>query len=93
MPAWLADPKTMAQVVLRPTERQSVESIRATRHHLVVALYENVRGSVRVYQPGDWSYSTLALPQNVSVGVGSASEKDDKVFVSVRPARRPEARR
>ena len=81
--AWLADPKTMAQVVLRPTERQSVESIRATRHHLVVALYENVRGSVRVYQPGDWSYSTLALPQNVSVGVGSASEKDDKVFVSV----------
>lgn len=81
--AWLADPKTMAQVVLRPTERQSVESIRATRHHLVVALYENVRGSVRVYQPGDWSYSTLALPQNVSVGVGSASEQDDKVFVSV----------
>lgn len=81
--AWLADPKIMAQVVLRPTERQSVESIRATRHHLVVALYENVRGSVRVYQPGDWSYSTLALPQNVSVGVGSASEKDDKVFVSV----------
>ncbi|WP_312598713.1 prolyl oligopeptidase family serine peptidase [Brevundimonas sp.] len=81
--AWLADPKTMGQVVLRPTERQSVESIRATRHHLVVALYENVRGSVRVYQPGDWSYSTLALPQNVSVGVGSASEKDDRVFVSV----------
>jgi prolyl oligopeptidase len=81
--AWLADPKTMAQVVLRPTERQSVESIRATRHHLVVALYENVRGSVRVYQPGDWSYSTLDLPQNVSVGVGSASEQDDKVFVSV----------
>ncbi|WP_312687507.1 prolyl oligopeptidase family serine peptidase, partial [Brevundimonas nasdae] len=81
--AWLADPKTMAQVVLRPTERQSVESIRATRHHLVVALYENVRGSVRVYQPGDWSYSTLDLPQNVSVGVGSASEKDDRVFVSV----------
>lgn len=81
--AWLADAKTMAQVVLRPTERQSVESIRATRHHLVVALYENVRGSVRVYQPGDWSYSTLDLPQNVSVGVGSASEKDDRVFVSV----------
>ena len=81
--AWLADAKTMAQVVLRPTERQSVESIRATRHHLVVALYENVRGSVRVYQPGDWSYSTLDLPQNVSVGVGSASEQDDKVFVSV----------
>nr|WP_314438804.1 prolyl oligopeptidase family serine peptidase [uncultured Brevundimonas sp.] len=81
--AWLADPKTMGQVVLRPTERQSVESIRATRHHLVVALYENVRGSVRVYQPGDWSYATLDLPQNVSVGVGSASEKDDRVFVSV----------
>jgi prolyl oligopeptidase len=50
-----------------------------------VALYDNVRGSVRVYAPGqgEWAHTTLDLPQNVSVGVGSASEKDDKVFVSV----------
>ncbi|WP_426025717.1 prolyl oligopeptidase family serine peptidase [Brevundimonas sp. TSRC1-1] len=83
--AWLEDPATPAVLVLRPTERQAVEGVNATRNTLVVALYDNVRGSVRVYRPGDseWTYSTLGLPQNVSVGVGSASEVDDKVFVSV----------
>ena len=83
--AWLEDQATPAVLVLRPTERQAVEGVNATRNTLVVALYDNVRGSVRVYRPGDseWTYSTLGLPQNVSVGVGSASETDDKVFVSV----------
>ncbi|MGQ3042149.1 MAG: prolyl oligopeptidase family serine peptidase [Brevundimonas aurantiaca] len=83
--AWLVDPATPAVLVLRPTERQAVEGVNATRNTLVVALYDNVRGSVRVYRPGetDWTYSTLDLPQNVSVSVGSASETDDKIFVSV----------
>ena len=83
--AWLEDQATPAVLVLRPTERQAVEGVNATRNTLVVALYDNVRGSVRIYRPGDseWTYSTLDLPQNVSVGVGSASETDDKVFVSV----------
>ena len=83
--AWLADPATPAQLVLRPTERQAVEAVNATRNRLVVALYDNVRGSVRVYTPGEgeWAHTTLDLPQNVSVGVGSASEIDNKVFVSV----------
>jgi prolyl oligopeptidase len=83
--AWLADQATQAVLVLRPTERQAVEGVNATRNKLVVALYDNVRGSVRVYTPGEteWSHTTLDLPQNVSVGVGSASESDDKVFVSV----------
>jgi prolyl oligopeptidase len=83
--AWLTDPATPAQLVLRPTDRQAIEGVNVTRNRLVVALYDNVRGSVRVYTPGDgeWAHTTLDLPQNVSVGVGSASEKDDKVFVSV----------
>ncbi|MFN3838398.1 MAG: prolyl oligopeptidase family serine peptidase [Brevundimonas sp.] len=83
--AWLADQATPAQLVLRPTERQAIEGVNVTRNRLVVALYDNVRGSVRVYTPGDgeWAYTTLDLPQNVSVGVGSASETDDRVFVSV----------
>lgn len=83
--SWLADQATPAQLVLRPTERQAIEGVNVTRNRLVVALYDNVRGSVRVYTPGqgEWAHTTLDLPQNVSVGVGSASEKDDKVFVSV----------
>ena len=55
--AWLADPKTPAQLIIRPGEREAIEGISATRNTLVVALYENVRGSVYVYRPnpsGEW---------------------------------------
>jgi prolyl oligopeptidase len=55
--AWLADPKTEAKLVIRPTERQSVEGITATRNKLVVALFDNVRGGVHVYDPKDWSHT------------------------------------
>lgn len=83
---WLADPATPAQLVIRPGEREAIEGISNTRNTLVVALYENVRGSVYVYEPnpaGEWRRTRLDLPQNVTVGVGSASERDDQVFVSV----------
>ncbi|MGV9008226.1 prolyl oligopeptidase family serine peptidase [Brevundimonas sp.] len=83
---WLADPATPAQLIIRPTEREAIEGITATRNRLVVALYENVRGGVYVYTPnpsGEWSRTRMDLPQNVSVGVGSASERDDRIFVSV----------
>jgi prolyl oligopeptidase len=84
--AWLADPTVRAQLVIRPGPREAIEGITSTRNKLVVALYENVRGSVYVYEPnpsGEWARSRMDLPQNVSVGVGSASERDDHVFVSV----------
>lgn len=83
---WLADPATPAQLVIRPGARESIERIASTRNKLVVALYENVRGSVYVYEPnpsGEWGRSRLDLPQNVAVGVGSTSDRDDRVFVSV----------
>ncbi|MGO4408445.1 MULTISPECIES: prolyl oligopeptidase family serine peptidase [unclassified Brevundimonas] len=84
--AWLADPKAPAQLVIRPGAREAVEAISATRNKLVVALFENVRGAVYVYEPnasGEWARTRLDLPQNVSVGVGSTSDRDDKVFVTV----------
>ena len=84
--AWLADQATPATLVIHPGEREAIEGIGATRNRLVVALYENVRGSVYVYAPdasGAWNRTRLDLPQNVTVGVGSASEVDDQVFVSV----------
>jgi prolyl oligopeptidase len=81
--AWLADPKAQAQLVIRPTERQSIEGITSSRNKLVVALFDNVRGGVQVYDPKDWSHTRLDLPQNVTVGLGSASETDDRIFVSV----------
>ncbi len=83
---WLADQATPAQLIIRPGARESVESVTATRNKLVVALYENVRGAAYVYTPnpaGEWSRTRLDLPANSTVGLGSASEQDDRVFVSV----------
>ena len=83
---WLADPATPAQLVIRPGPREAIERISSTRNKLVVALYENVRGSVYVYEPnpsGDWARTRLDLPQNVTVGIGSTSDRDDRVFVTV----------
>ena len=75
------------ELVLRPGERDAIEGVTNTRNELVVALYENVRGSVIVLRPeGDgegWSRRRLPLPENVTVGVVSASEEDDQLFASV----------
>lgn len=84
--AWLADQAAPAQLILRPGPREAVEGINATRNKLVVALYENVRGAAYVYEPnptGEWARTRLDLPENATVGLGSASSNDDRLFVSV----------
>lgn len=85
-----ADPASAAaELVLRPGERDAIEGVTNTRNQLVVALFENVRGSVYVLErpeaPGadGWTRRRLDLPENVTVGLGSASELDDQLFVSV----------
>ena len=81
-----ADPANpAATLILRPGARESVEEVTLTRNRLVVALYENVRGAVYAYRPeGEgWSRERLNLPENISVGLGSASEEDDRLFVNV----------
>ncbi|MFC0633682.1 prolyl oligopeptidase family serine peptidase [Brevundimonas balnearis] len=83
--AWLADSAAPMQLILRPGPRESIEGVQITRNRLIVALYENVRGGVYVYQPtaDGWTRERMDLPENVSVGLGSASELDDRVFVSI----------
>jgi prolyl oligopeptidase len=83
-----ADPTaTHPELVLHPGERDSIETVTATRNQLVVALFENVRGSVYVLRPQEgateWARTRLALPENVTVGLGSADTESDQLFVSV----------
>jgi prolyl oligopeptidase len=81
-----ADPAKLAPVlVLRPTARQSVEGVTSTRDKLVVGLLDNVTGGALVYSHGTegWTSQKLALPTNSTIGLGSASQKDDRLFVSV----------
>ena len=81
-----ADPaKPSAVLVLRPTAKQSVESVTTTRDKLVVGLLDNVTGGALIYShgPKGWTSQKLALPTNSTIGLGSASQKDDRLFVSV----------
>jgi len=77
-------------LILRPTSSQAVEQINITRNRLIVGLTENVTGQAWVYTPGGdgagpttWTGRKLDLPANITVGVGSASERDDRVFFNV----------
>ncbi len=70
-----------ALLVVQPGPRQSIEGVSTTRGHVLVDLYENVRGGVRRYglEGGRWTGETIPLPDNASVGV-AASEDDSETF-------------
>jgi prolyl oligopeptidase len=76
---------TKATLVLRPTAKQSVESVQTTRTKLVVGLLDNVKGAAKVLTHGakGWTSQDLALPANSAIGPGSSSEKDERLFVTV----------
>lgn len=77
--------KAHPTLILRPTAHQSIEGINLSRNKLIVALYEDVKGKALVFTPGadGWTSRALDLPANASIGIGSASETDDRVFVTV----------
>ena len=82
----IAKPTTAAvELILRPGARESIQSVNGTRTRLVVSLYENVRGAVYSYERGasGWTRARLALPENVTVGLGSASDQTDQIFIDV----------
>ncbi len=84
--ALTADPATArATLILRPSAAQSIEGVNISRNRLIVGLIENVTGKALVFTPGPngWTSTPLDLPSNVTIGVGSASETDDRVFFTV----------
>ena len=80
--AWLNDNTVQAVSIILPGEREAIEAISATRNRLIIALYENVRGSIYAYDPKDWSRTRLDLPQNITVGISSTSNEDDSLLLS-----------
>ena len=80
-----APAKLHGSLVLRPTMRQSIESVATTRERLVVALYDNVKGQVlSLARTGKgWTSTKLALPPDSSVGISSAADRDNRLILSV----------
>jgi prolyl oligopeptidase len=70
-------------LVLRPTESQSVEQVASTRDRLVIGLLDNVRGrvlSLRRTATG-WTSETLPLPADSTLTVTSASKDSNRLMV------------
>ncbi|MDO9336440.1 MAG: prolyl oligopeptidase family serine peptidase [Caulobacter sp.] len=83
--ALLADPAgAKAELILRPTARQSVEAVAATAHTLVVELTDNVTGAIYSYRPGKsgWTHDKLALPANSSLAIASLGAQGDQVLAT-----------
>lgn len=70
-------------LVLRPTASQSVEQVASTRGRLVIGLLDNVRGQVRSLRraSGAWTSRTLALPEDSTLTLTSASDDSDRILV------------
>ncbi len=74
-----------ATVIYQPGARESIEQVANSRNHLLVAVYENVKGALYSYAfaNGAWTRTKLNLPANASIGVVAARNLDDKIFVNV----------
>ena len=68
-----------------PTPRQAAQGVATTRGSVIVTYIDNVRGRARVFAPAGegWSQTAVPLPENVSVGVVSASERSDRAYLSI----------
>jgi prolyl oligopeptidase len=73
------------ELIISPGPRESIEGVTLTRSRVVVALYENVRGAAYAYQRGatGWTRTRLPLPENLTIGLGSASRRSDQLFLNV----------
>jgi prolyl oligopeptidase len=71
--------------VFVPGPRQSVEGVAATRSAVLASIYDNVRGRAVAFTRGPvgWTARPLALPDNLSVDLASATEESDRAFVTV----------
>ncbi|MBI1406712.1 MAG: prolyl oligopeptidase family serine peptidase [Caulobacter sp.] len=81
-----ADPaKARAELILRPGPRESIEGVTATQGSLVVALYQDVKGSAWFFTPeaSGWTRTKIDLPENSSVGIGSSAHSIDRVMITV----------
>ncbi|HEU0045130.1 prolyl oligopeptidase family serine peptidase [Sphingomonas sp.] len=68
-----------------PTPRQSVQQVATTRDRVIVAYIDNVRGRADVLAPTatGWSRQAVPLPENMSVGVASTTDRSNLAFLSV----------
>ena len=73
------------ETIFVPGPRQSLLNAATTRETVVAAIDDNVRGQGWIYSASGngWTGRRLALPDNASIDVVTASDKRDQAFLSV----------
>lgn len=73
------------RLLFAPNARQSIEGVSATATRVIVDYSDNVRGRAAVFAPtaSGWTQHAVALPENVSVGVASTTDRSDRAYVTV----------
>jgi prolyl oligopeptidase len=83
----MADPQHLKPtLVYAPGPRATLDGVDATRAHLLITTYEDVKGRAYVYTPtanGGWSHRRLALPDNSSISLDAADQRDERAFLDV----------
>jgi prolyl oligopeptidase len=78
--------RAVPTLVFAPTPRQAVDGVATTRDRLLVTYTDNVRGRAAIYTPtgaAGWSMRPVALPDNVSIGLASTTDRSDRAFLTV----------
>jgi prolyl oligopeptidase len=72
-------------VIFAPGPRQSLDEMATTRDKLLLVINDNVRGRASVWShgAGGWTSRAVALPDNASLGVASATDASDHAYLSV----------
>jgi prolyl oligopeptidase len=82
-----ADPAYLKpSLVYAPGPRDSLDEVAATRSHLVVTSYSDVKGRAAIYTPtaeGGWEERKLTLPDNSTIGIVDTDLHGDEAFLSV----------
>ncbi len=73
------------QLLFAPNARQSIDGVAATKDRVILAINDNVRGRVLVLAPGKdkWTTTPVTLPDNATISIATASDKNDKAFLSI----------
>jgi prolyl oligopeptidase len=84
VPSALTSPLSLqAKEIMTPGPRQSIDDVTVSKTHVLLSLYDNVRGCVLRYSlvDGAWTPEKLALPENSSVHVAAAETTSDDIIL------------
>jgi prolyl oligopeptidase len=73
-------------VVFAPTAQEFEQEVATTKNHMILTALEHVQGRAYVYtfgSDGQWTRKRLQVPDNRTVEIVTASDTDDRFFVSV----------